>query len=166
MLALVSRVFLMAGLTPDQVGRKYMQTLNAQGAIGVERMVSEEHRKPQADSLSAAVSCDHYSMAWTMFFKHKQIRTDAHDFLLQGGGELFVVLGTWTQKIHARIQTDMQSRDQNMQLVQAGAGGGQGPGRRPPRWEQAAVQWVCNIQFVGDWGILHPVFQLAMGMGH
>ena len=50
LLAFVSRVHLIAGFPPDQIGRQYRKMLAQQGATTIERMIPEEKRRPSAEA--------------------------------------------------------------------------------------------------------------------
>jgi hypothetical protein len=102
-------------------------------------------------------------MAWTTFFATEQAKLDLHEFLRQGGGELYVWVGVWGQGLLIQVQKDLQSRDPGMQLVRAGPMSGRGrvAGWRAGGGALPQAQWTRTIQFEGDFATLCPIFSQA-----
>ncbi len=88
-------------------------------------------------------------MAWTTDFKTEQAKMDTHNFLQQGGRELYVVMGTWEQGLRVRVHMDMQTKDLELQLARAGRG--QGPGRQmytAAVWSQLGIVAIASLSLL------------------
>ena len=161
-LAFVSRVYLLAGFTPDMLGRQYKGQLQRQVGPQVQRLESEEMRRSGQEGFATAVACDHPTMAWTATFQNETDKMDLYDFVREGKGEIYLHIADWEDGLRVRVQLDMHNRDPELAMVRAAMGRGRGLGRGvrtlpPATWRRVA-------QFEGELATLRPIFEAAMGM--